>query len=359
MKKYFKYLLVIVLTFLLISNVSAEEKTFNGMKIKAGNDLTIDQDINGSAIYAGQTISNKGSIEGIALFAGQTINIDGEIDYGFLAAETINVNGTINKDAFLAAATVNINEAAVIDRDIIIAAGEINVTGTLNRNVTLIGETINIENTTILGNITIYGDNIKIADTVTIEGELSYSSTNTTISDKATIGSTKVIEMAKVDRKTMLLNTLKSTLYSIIGILVVFIILHLIAPKMFNNLVEISKDKSKLGKSFIIGLGLLCVTPIVTILFMATEFGVPLGLLTLDLYIVLFYISTIFSGYILGYYIWNKFIKKEENPYLIGAIGIMLIKIIAIVPAIGGLISLLSIILGFGMTYNLIKSIER
>lgn len=359
MKKYLKYVLVILLTFLLVTNVSAKEKSYNGLKIKADEEITIEENINGSAIYAAKDLTNKGKINGIALYAAQTINLDGEIEYGFLAAETINVNGTIKKDSALAANKIIVSKEAVFNRDTIIAAEDITINGTLNRDAVLTGDIVRLSGATIEGDVKIYADKIIIDSDSVIKGKLSYTPENVKIAEDAKIGSTEIIQVTKVSKKEYIIDKIKLTLTSIIGLLVVFVLLHLTAPKLFEKIIEQTKDGKNIGKSLVIGLAVLAATPMIGLFLLFTSFGIAAGLLLIDLYIVAMYLSIIFSGYVVGYIGWTKLIKNEENPYLFGSLGIIAIKLLSLIPGLGELLMFASLLLGLGITFNLIKNIER
>lgn len=55
----------------------------------------------------------------------------------------------------------------------------------------------------------------------------------------------------------------------------------------------------------------LIAVPIVAILLISFVFGMPLAFILIGLYAIAIALSNMFTGYLLGNVIWNKFIKKD------------------------------------------------
>ena len=72
------------------------------------------------------------------------------------------------------------------------------------------------------------------------------------------------------------------------------------------------------------------------------------------LYTIIIMLSKVIFGYVIGKYIWNQLIKKEERIYLIGLLGIPLVYLLSIIPYVGGIITFVSLVYSFGVITNLI-----
>ena len=79
-----------------------------------------------------------------------------------------------------------------------------------------------------------------------------------------------------------------------------------------------------------------------------------LGIILIPIYLILAYISIIFTGYILGEYIFTKLFKKESNIYIEVLIGVAVIKLLELVPFLGDIISMLSLFIGIGIIVELV-----
>ena len=78
-----------------------------------------------------------------------------------------------------------------------------------------------------------------------------------------------------------------------------------------------------------------------------------IGFIVLALYIILCCISSLTVMSVVGNNIWTKVFKKEENIYLSIVIGIVVFKLVYLVPIIGGLLSFASILIGLGYSKEL------
>lgn len=362
MKKKLLGILLIILSIFTISNVYAEDKevkTYDGFKAIAGDKITLEENINGSAAIAGETIDLKSYINGNAFIASNTINLTGKIENAFLAGNTINIKGNIEKDAFIAANYVTISKDATLSRDSYIAAANIDISGNIERNISVAGEIVNINDANIKGNVTIIASEIIIGNNVTIDGTLKYNENiKSTIGEEATINNVEKIAI-ETQEKNDTTSYIKSLIYSIVGLLVVFVVLQTIAPNLFNNISKTTQEKKNITNILFAGLASIILIPIISAVLMITTFGFSLSILLLTTYFVIMYLSTILSGYVLGEVIYQKLFNKNDNPYAIGAIGIIILTLLKLIPYLGGLINLITISLGFGIVIYLIKNIKR
>ena len=102
----------------------------------------------------------------------------------------------------------------------------------------------------------------------------------------------------------------------------------------------------------------LILIPVIFILLLTITFCIPLAILLLILYVLAIWLSSIFTGYLLGYVIWTKLMKKENNPLLTGLIGIVVLNLLGIIPYIGILITVISVMIGIGVILQQFKRNE-
>lgn len=391
MKKFLKYFIAILCMTLLINNVKAEEKTncigsseFNcgmddidciggpddtdclsiisdeideKMMFQADDNVGLSKDVLGSAFLVGSNVKLDKRVNGISFLAGADSKFTGTTDYLFNASSTVNIDGTINNDVFIACSSAEFGHDSYVGRDANIAASNINLKGIFKRDVNLIGSEIVLDDVVIDGDLNVNAGNIVISENTIINGTLTYNSdANVKISSESSIKDIVVNEVTAETKKDTILYRVESIVFSIIRIVVLFAFMTLCIPKFIKILKERNQiiNGNKVFVLFALGIaGLLCV-PFVCLLLLISNVGLSIGLILLPIYIICIYMSTIFSGYMLGNIIEKNIIKKDINDLLIGIIGITLIYLLRLIPYIGGFISILSILFGIGIVADLI-----
>ena len=123
-------------------------------------------------------------------------------------------------------------------------------------------------------------------------------------------------------------------------------------PDIFPRLVLLAKEKT----AAVAGTGalFLIVTPVAAIFAMMF---LPLTFILIALFLILLYISKIFTGYIIGDFIMQK-VKPgtQSNRFLVFLIGFIILSLLIKVPFLGFFVGLISAILGCGaLIYHLFK----
>lgn len=343
--------LLVLLTFMIAIPVEAKE--INDFYATSDDNIKLQDTVNGDSAIAGNIIDMAGNIDGIGFIAGQTINIKGNLEYGFIAGQNITINGNITKNIYAAGQTITFTKYASIGRDIFLAADTITLNGNLERNINISASKVIIENgTTINGNINIDTSEIIIKDNVKIEGTLKYNNTaKETISKNAQIAKTQTY-------KTTDNNQINTTeiLQSILNMVVVFLCITILVPQTIDKTEKIyNNKKTNYLKNIGIGFLLLICIPLISILLLVSNIGVYLGLIIAGLYLIALYISFIISGFILGNLLLKKLMNLNTNKYLSGIIGIILLKLLMLIPVLGTILGLIALTLGLSTIWNLVQ----
>lgn len=343
--------LLVLLTFMVAIPVEAKE--INDFYATSNDNVKLQDTVNGDSAIAGNIIDMAGNIDGIGFIAGQTINIKGNLEYGFIAGQNITINGNITKNIYAAGQTITFTKNASIGRDIFLAADTITLNGNLERNINISAAKVIIENGTIInGNINIDTSEIIIKDNVKIEGTLKYNNTaKETISKNAQIAKTQTY-------KTTDNNQVNKTeiLQSILNMVVVFLCITILIPQTIDKTEKIYNNKNtKYIKNVGIGFLLLICIPLISILLLVSNIGIYLGLIIAGLYLIALYISFIISGFILGNLLLKKLMNLNTNKYLSGIIGIILLKLLMLIPVFGTILGLIALTLGLSTIWNLVQ----
>jgi len=337
--KRLKIFLVLVLT-LIPTFVNASEDKFN---IVVEDNANSEKVVNGSSVTAGNNVSTNNTVNGIDMLFGNSVIYESDSDYAVIAGNNVNVNGIIKNDGFIFGNLITFDLNFSSQRDLFVFGNTVTLKGTINRDITIYASNVILENVVIEGNASI---NTSILDIKDIDS---------TISSNALIGSINLLDSEEV--KLSLKDQIYNFFVDYAGILVIFVSLALIVPQLFNHIENKYKDVRVFDLFSSLGFGalLLIFIPVVFILLLISTFGISLAILLLIIYVVSVWLSTIFFGYLIGLIIWKKFINKDINILLVGLIGISIVSVLKALPIIGFYITLISMMVGLGIIFKLIK----
>lgn len=354
MKKIFKLFLVISLTFMF--NFSVFAKEIDHFKGEVNENAEIKDDIKGSTIVAGNNASMKGKADGVSFIIGNVTSFTGESEYLASAGNSVLVKGVINKDAFIAGNIIDIDKKADLKRDVIVAGADVTISGKIGRNISIYASNIKFDGALITGNVKLYATSIEIDKDTSIGGNLSYpKDANIDMNDDTVLG--KVIKTDSISNEDEgFMNVLMGKFWSFMSLILVFAILSLVASKLFIR-VQKEYDKFDLNRgleTFTKGLMFLIFVPIIIFVLFMMSIGIPLSLILLALYFIIMYLSTMFTGYLLGYKLWQRFFNKDINMLVIGIFGLAILFICSLIPGISFIVSALSTVVGIGIIYDVI-----
>ena len=346
--KYWKIFITLAIIFFIgINNIIAEEEN---PKTIFNENVLVNYDIIGSSIVGGYNVTVTNKIDGAALIIGNTINLNSYVEYALISGQDITINGKI-KDALIVGNNIVLNESSNIERDIIIYGNNIEISGLINRDITINGNDVKIDSVQIAGNVKIIADNINITENSAIMGKLSYNdSANFIRSETATIGEIETFESDIIKEPTFIELVMKY-ISKLISLIVIFLVMIILIPKLFNNIIN---SKSEILKNMGYGIITLLIVPIISLILIFTKFGLSLGIIVLLLYLICIYISMIITGYLLGSIIWEKYIKRKKTTYLVGFLGITVLYIVSLIPYIGTAVYFISLIISMGTMTNLL-----
>lgn len=326
----------------------------NALNININGEVKENQEIQGSSILLGNYVENTNKVSGLDMTLGNTIKYEGESEYLLSAGNNIEINGIVKNDGFVFGNVVNFNENSIIERDLLVLASNVTISGTIKKDVTIYASTV-----TINGNI----ENVNIkANEIIIENaninNLSYNEDAVIEVKDSQVNTTNLTE--KLQSEVTIQDQIMNFIYNLGGILVIFLALYLLAPKLFKKIESNNANITVLNVFSMFGFGTLSLIliPVIFILLLTITFCIPLAILLLILYVLAIWLSSIFTGYLLGYVIWTKLMKKENNPLLTGLIGIVVLNLLGIIPYIGILITVISVMIGIGVILQQFKRNE-
>ena len=136
------------------------------------------------------------------------------------------------------------------------------------------------------------------------------------------------------------------TITSLLSTLLVGLLIIKLAPNLSENVLKVITDRKFI--SLAIGLTLLILAPILAVLLMITFIGLPLGLITIILWILYLYIGRIFVIIWGGKMIVSYFKNKPATMGWSLLAGTLAYYLLGSLPFVGWIIRAVVIILGLG-----------
>lgn len=356
MKRYLKYLYVLIATFTLYINY-VEAKSHIKDLFKSGDHIKVEKELDGTTFILGEKVELNNRINGIGFVAGSELNINFAQDYIFGAGSTINIKDDIEKDAFILGEKILIDENVKLGRDAYIFTDNLTIKGSVDRNIYIYGTTVNIEGT-INGNIVVSALELNIDKNAKVLGTLKYNEDASIKGLRDDIESkTFKISTNNLTFKEYLTNFISSYIHiTLLAIVLVFICETWFKKSLIQTeKLNIKKVATLCGKGFLILIGI----PIIAMMLLFSGAFVSVGVISAILYGILIYISNIFTAYFLVNKLNEKIFKKNINSYLMMIIGLFIIYALSMIPVIGGLISLISMLLGIGIAGNMLLEIKK
>lgn len=298
-------------------------------------DVSIANQINGNvyAIAKNVNISSE-YLNGNVFIIGQDVTIKGYV-YGsvYVIGENINIESECTGTVYALGKNITLAENATILGDLKVSAGSLYVNGNINRELDAYVENINVsDKSEYIG-----------------KGHVSYSKEFTDpngILESVNVEIHKDSDEKVEDLKNVIvLNQVKSEVISIISTIIIIGIIYLVIK---NRQIEKVENYTReigfgIGKGFL----WLVATPVISIILLCTVIGIPVALLAITMYIIAICISIPVASLRIAEMIFANKPKDNKIILLLYAIAVyVVIKVVAYIPVIGGIVSFLVVLYG-------------
>ena len=354
MKKILKLFICFILLFMFSFNVQA--KTINHFHGVMDENAEMNDNVKGSTLVAGSNASMDGESEGVSFMAANKVVFEGNSEYGVFAGNSIEVSGIVNKDTFIAGNIIKIKDKANLKRDVVIAGADIELNGKVGRNISIYASSVSLKGSTIEGNVKISANTVNIDKDTIINGDLYYPSDAEVNIDKKSVKGEIIKTDAINENDDSFVTLMMGKFWSFMSLILIFAVISLAASKIFTNIQdEYSKfDFNKGLETFTKGLLFVILVPIIIFILLLMSIGIPLALILLAFYFIIMYLSVIFTGYLIGYKLWQRFFNNDINMLVVGIFGLAILFVLNLIPGINFIVSLLSLIIGIGIIYDVI-----
>jgi cytoskeletal protein CcmA (bactofilin family) len=366
----------------------------------AGNTITIDGTVKGDAVLAGRSITINGIVEGDVIAAGQAVIINGSVgDDLRMAGQALilDTRARVADDAVAAGFSLENKAGSTVGGDLAFAGMQALLGGNVKQNVTGFMAALDLRGTVggnAIATVGHQGDQpesfyppflpqppvstpklrsgLTVADTARIGGKLTYKSTSAgRISQQAQIAGGVVrqdleIEEARLSGQPNPAQILFWQLQRLLALLLVGWLLLRFLPGWTQNLVDIvrSQPLPSLGWGVVafLGVGVLA-TVIAFATFLLTglfAFTIPIliipviGIGTLanltllfGFMIFVFFVPQIAIALISGRWLLRT-ARSDTSAVVTLIIGLVAYVVLTAIPALGSLLSLITVLLGLG-----------
>lgn len=322
------------------ANAQAQEDSYKKSDVYlTGDNVTIDYIVDGNLFVCADTVTINSQIGGDAFIMAKNLIVNDEayiFNNLFVMANSVEIKGVVY-DAYALANTLTISKGYVY-RDLKANCDTLNVNGTVGRNAFVNCSSLNF-NTVENSNGVIYG---KLEYSSKNEASIPEGSVNGTVNYKNNSDSSKQSVRSIVADYILSLGSF------IAFVLIVWLLCLWLAPKFLNNTESyIGKGSLKVFGKGLLGLIAIPVACIILILLQLTS---SISLVILSLYILALVVSTSLFTIFANNYVCNKLkINKKSGIFGMLIVTAIVISLLTKIPYIGAIISLLIAIFGLGI----------
>ncbi len=348
-----------LLLHLVMANAAAQTKAAEtsaaGNTYLAGGDLRIVTPVIADLISAGGRISVEREVGADAALTGGSVDVRAPVMQDLrVAAGTVNIQSNIGGDLAAAGGSVKIENTARIAGSAWLSGGEVTVAGRIGKGAKIYGNRINISGE-IVGDTRLAGQQIVLAPSARIDGNLSYASpTELPENQRAQISGT--ITRLETPEGWHADNSGRNALswfhpIFFLSMLICGMLLYLLFPNAVTGAAYAIRQYP--GRTLLAGVALLFTVPPLAILFMVTVVGLPIGFALLFLYPLALLLGYITTAFFVSREIAVALKKYTEPPgwkkqTLFLALSLLVLGIALVIPYLGGLILILAIVAGLG-----------
>jgi cytoskeletal protein CcmA (bactofilin family) len=312
-----------------------------------GTDGKFDGELRGDIIAAGMDITIDGLVDGNVNACGYSVKVGGNIYRSVrMAGYMLTADGQIGNNLMMAGAIARVSRTCEVGNDVNISAGGVYINGTILGDLDIEADEVVISGT-IDKNVSITCAELTIDRSAVIIGDLTYSSP----------GKARIADGAQIDgeRKWKKKTTGDADPFESIFIALILFVGAFVTGLLLFGCCRIPAQSVKgviiadLPRAFGFGLVAFIVVPIVLLFLLVTVVGIPVSVVGLLIYMVLFYISKLFVATALGDKLVQLVSSSEPKSYALSLfIGLVILTILFNIPYLGWIFYLATIVTGLG-----------
>jgi hypothetical protein len=318
-----------------------------GDLVAVHREMVVRDTVSGDVMAVGSEIRFTGAAGGDLLTAGRTHILAGATAGSVRAAGAHVLLGTaVERNVTVAGRTVVVDRRSRIRGNAYLAGGTIRMEGRVGRLLRMMGGTV-VLNGTVGGDVLVEAWRLELGPDAVIEGDLRY---------RLGRGQEAVVHpRARVEGNVIGLPGHHTRwipwalrLFWLVGFLFAGIVVVALLP----GLTRAGELRIRVRPliSFLVGLAMLVVAPLLIVALAITVIGLPVALVAAALYAVSVYLAPILVGVWLGLVLRSRSSAYAGRGELVGAflLGGLILGLLGLIPYAGWAIHLLVAVLGLG-----------
>jgi cytoskeletal protein CcmA (bactofilin family) len=329
-------------------------KEVQGDYFAFGPHVEISGTVHGDVYAAGGEVLVDGVVDGDLIVAGGEVRVSGEVTQDVrIAGGTVTLNGKLHRNATIAGGDVHLTDSSHLKGSAVIGAGNLLLGGSIDGDVRIGAGNVTLSKA-IGGDLAVAAPAIRLTSRASVGKNVRYWSENEpSIDEGATVlgtvtghpipevfkGKEKEVRRGVVGMKIL------AGLVSVASTLVLGLLLLRIYPVFTERAVSTIQERPWITLG--VGGAVLVGTPLVAFLCMASVLGVPIGLMLGAMYFVTLYLGRVFVLLWLGQRLL-RLVSVSSSATRAFVTGLIAYFILSLVPLVGGLITVVTIVTGLG-----------
>lgn len=307
----------------------------------------------GLRTYSGDSVLIETPVDDDIFAAGSAVTINAPVNSVTAIGGTLNINAPVKGDVFVAGGQIHVNSD--VGGKLVVAGGNVFLDGDVGTNLVAAGGQINIlPGKTIHRDALIAGENV--ANAGRVNGTLTVSSnqfSNTGSAGNVTYQKLEDHNEAK-DEGRDAFNFFG--LLTMLGYFILGLVLLRYLPGIFAAVDREVRDSPVLKT--LLGFVLIIASFIAILLVAITVVGLPIALISTLFYAAALMLTGVFVSYSFGKWIGER-LKLKHGDLVLFTLGFVVLNILFMLPFVGGLISTISMSLGFAAFLYAARSLTK
>jgi hypothetical protein len=225
-------------------------------------------------------------------------------------------------------------------KDVVVIDGNVTVRGTVDGNVVVADGDVTLRGH-VTGDVVTFGGTAALGRRAHVDGDLLYGDKKPQVGPGARVGG----EVKKFKAEEFAGGALAWRIGVWLAVTLSMLVLGLILLALFPKAADAvaSTAKARTGRALLIGLLTFFVIPILGFVALITIVGIPLGAGLLLALLPIYGVAYTASAFVVG-----RLVSKQGARILAFVIGVAILRVLALVPFLGGLVWFLATLLGLG-----------
>ena len=323
----------------------AQDETIKGDIFLFGERVRIDGTVEGDVFLFGHNANVTGHVKGDVIGFAQALEVNGQVDGNVRAfTNTLTIRGTVAKNVLTFDEVVNVESGAKIGGSLTLFVETLNLEGILGRDLFMFGKHLSLSGK-IDGAVKMKGDLLTINPSAQVAGPIHFEGNKEPeVSPQAKLASP--VDYHKMEHKPQYLEG-HYYVWQVIW-LAAFVLFGLVLFQLMPRFAaEAVASAERYGASFGLGVLVFFGVPIAAVIACVTVVGLFVGISAFFIWYAALYFAQLIVGAMVGQWLMGP---TQETWPLIGrmAVGIVIVRMATVVPAVGGWIKFGVILWGLG-----------